>query len=274
MNYQHFYHAGSPADVFKHIVLCVLLEHFKQKAKPFCYIDTHAAYGNYDLIHSKNSEYLLGIDLLKQKSSQQSPHSAIIQDYLSLQENFTQFKGSPQIAEFYLRNEDDMILIEKADEPFDVLKRHFGRNQQAHCHHQDARIALKALLPPKIKRGLVFIDPAYEENNEHEIWLEAIKSALAKFPTACYALWFPIKSINTIQYFYQKIKSRLPDPNMTKIILEFCPLPPDVSLRLNGSGLLLINPPYQFEKTIKPVLKELHSYLAQHPKSHTDLFTL
>jgi len=270
MNYQHFYHAGGHADVFKHLVLCCLLAHFNQKQKPFCYIDTHAGSGEYSLIDEKNVDYLNGINLLKQRLN--NINNDLIKHYYTLQANFHHFKGSPLIAQTYLREQDEMLLIEKALSPYQQLKKVVGNDKRVHLHHIDAQVALKGLLPPKIKRGLVLIDPIYEQPNEHELWLQTIELGLKKFPTACYALWFPIKSKNTLQYFYNKIKKSF--LSVPKIILEFCPLPTDVHLRLNGSGMLVIQPPYQFEQHIKPPLNDLLQLLKQHPTATVSIYNV
>jgi 23S rRNA (adenine2030-N6)-methyltransferase len=272
MNYQHLYHAGGHADVFKHLALSCLLNHFRQKSKPFCYIDTHAGCGEYSLTQGKNTDHLSGINILQQKFSLIKNH--FIKQYAELQKDLSRFKGSPLVAKTYLRNQDEMILIEKADEPFQRLKKIFGRNKQVHLHHLDAHLALKSLLPPNIKRGLVLIDPIYEENNEHELWLKSLENAINKFPTACYALWFPIKSHENIQYFYNKIKLLSVNSHSEKLILEFCPLPTDIHLRLNGSGLLMINPPYQFEQQIQSTLQELIELLKQHPGASINIFKI
>lgn len=260
MNYQHVYHAGNHADVFKHLVLMALIDYYRQKEKPFCVIDTHAGSGKYNLLESNNTEYSNGVGLLSQKSH--TITNELIRHYLLLQNDITQFNGSPFIAKSYLRAHDELILIEKAEKSFQTLKKNLYHYPQIHLHHVSAEIALKSLLPPPIKRGIVFIDPSYEETDEYERWLFQLKNAIQKFSTAAYALWYPIKSKSKIQYFYEKIK-KLTVNSKEKLLLEFCPLPSDVGTRFNGSGILLVNPPFEFEKNFKPVLQQLLTLLKQ-----------
>jgi len=259
MNYQHIYHAGSSADVFKHLTIIALLNCLKQKEKPFCYIDSHAGNGEYDLLRSQNQEWQDGIGQLQKYSAKNN----LLKQYIEYAQDLHHFPGSPRIAQKLLRPQDEMILIEKSDQSYQDLKYLFHHQKQAHLHHNDAYISLSALLPPKIKRGLVFIDPPYEEKNEFDKLIPLLQDAIKKFSTGIYALWYPIKSRLFIQRFYHDLKKQF---NHCEILItEFCPWPDDVAIRLNGSGMIIINPPWELEKTLSPLLKELINILKQHP---------
>jgi len=254
MNYQHLYHAGSHADVFKHLVLMALIEYFAQKDKPFCVIDTHAGNGVYNLTESPNQEWQAGVGKLPQTAAH-----PLLQKYINKTRDFSQFPGSPVIAATNIRPQDELILIEKAEASYQSLRKHFRYNKQVHVHGGDAYQLLLGLLPPKIKRGIMLIDPPYESGDELEKLNDLLTKAIKKFPTGCFALWLPIKSRALVNQFYQSLA-------FEKLICEFCPWPDDIAIRLNGSAMVIINPPYQLEKTLKPALSELLKFLKQDPK--------
>ncbi len=260
MNYQHLYHAGSHADVFKHLTIIALLNCLKQKEKPFCYIDTHAGNGEYGLLHSQNQEWKDGVGLLQQHPVKNS----LLKQYIEYTHDLHHFPGSPKIAQKLLRSQDEMILIERSPESFQALNYLFHHQKRIHLHHSDAYLSLRALLPPKIKRGLILIDPPYEEKNEFDKLIPLLQESLKRFPTGIYAVWFPIKSRLFIQRFYHDLKKQL---NHSEILItEFCPWSDDVAIRLNGSGMIIINPPWKLEKTLSPLLHELINILKKQPK--------
>ena len=280
MNYQHFYHAGNHADVFKHLVLLGLLQKLLEKSKAFCVIDTHAGSGKYAIAlsptplsfsvnnFSQPPEWLTGIGLLQQQAAQIT--DPLLKHYLHFQADLRNFKGSPLLAAQCLRAHDALILIEKADTPYQMLRKLFLDCRNVHIHHITAETALQSLLPPTVRRGLVFIDPPYENLNELEKWPFLLKKAYQKFPTACYALWYPIKARARITQFYRDLQenfflsSRTPTPKIPSILIcECCPWPDDFGIKLNGSGMAIINPPWAFETLITPALENLTTILKQ-----------
>jgi 23S rRNA (adenine2030-N6)-methyltransferase len=259
MNYQHAYHAGNSADVFKHLVLMVLLDYLKQKEKPFCYIDTHAGEGEYDLTRHHSQEWQDGIGRLQQDDFQ----NIILKRYLAYAQSLEHFPGSPRIAKKLLRPQDEMILIEKSLSACTILKALFVHEKKVHIHHADAYQAVNAILPPPVKRGLILIDPPYEEKDEFDKLATLLQKAHLKFPVGMYALWYPIKSRTRLTHFYQAVKKHF---SADILIIEFCPWPDDVALRLNGSGMMIVHPPWQIEHTLSPLLDILLSKLRRHPK--------
>ncbi|MBV9576800.1 MAG: 23S rRNA (adenine(2030)-N(6))-methyltransferase RlmJ, partial [Gammaproteobacteria bacterium] len=177
MNYRHAYHAGSFTDVIKHTILIMLMEALARKESPFCYIDTHAGAGYYNLSAesaAKNKEYLGGIE----KIIQQDNPPPIIKRYLDCihhinnQLTHTQFSslkfypGSPMIARHFLRAHDKIIACELQAQEYQLLKNTFAGDKQVAIHHMDGFLGLKAFLPPQERRGLVLIDPPYENPDE------------------------------------------------------------------------------------------------------------
>lgn len=249
MNYSHHYHAGNSADVFKHVLLSVLIEHLKKKDKPFCYIDTHAGAGLYDL-HSERSlktgEAKSGIlSILKSP-----PYPAEMTTYLKVIEtlnpdqpfpNIRYYPGSPYLVSQWLRPQDQMIVNEGRFVDYSALKNLFHGMSNIACHNRDAYEFLPAVVPPQIKRGLILIDPAYEKAGEEELIMESLLRALEKFSHGIYALWYPIKD-DFHRRFVKKLKNKIQQPcvNIEKTDSDIRSL----SLGLLGSGVLVVNPPF------------------------------
>lgn len=252
MNYRHGYHAGSFSDVFKHIILIQLLRGLLRKEKPFCYIDTHAGAGRYALSSEhmqKTREYRGGI--LKLMDAPYLSFPSLIQEYVEIIKSApypTYYPGSPWIAKTLLRSTDSLILMELHPEEYQILKTNLGYDKRIAIHHQDGFMALKAFLPPKERRGLILIDPSFEQKNEWECILQALKIGLTKFPQGIYAIWYPIKDLKSVQSFINSVM-KLSLPNALKIELNI--YPSDAQLNLIGCGMLIINPPWQFDKELE-----------------------
>jgi 23S rRNA (adenine2030-N6)-methyltransferase len=138
-------------------------------------------------------------------------------------------------------------------------------------HQQDAYQVLKALLPPSIKRGLILIDPPFEQPNEFNQIAETLKLALKKFATGCYSIWYPIKNRDAVRQFHQKIKA-LDLPNV--LVAEMNILPEDSQFQLNGTGMMIINPPYQLQEKLEELLPWLWKVLSVDKQGGYRLFKL
>lgn len=258
MNYRHSYHAGNFADAFKHIVLIALIESLQRKEKGFCFLDTHAGIGCYDLFSStaqKSHEFDTGISKIL---AQPNP-PALIQKYLACVQavNYSHTKklryypGSPSIAHQLLRPQDRMVLTELHAEDFHSLRQIFPQDKQIAVHHQDGYQALKAFLPPPERRGLVLIDPPYEQADEITIVLAALAAALQRWETGVYALWYPIKEYHALERFHAAIKQKITHPALS---IELSVYPENIATHLNGSGMLIVNPPWQLDEALNAVL--------------------
>ncbi len=272
MNYRHIFHAGNFADVFKHVVLSLLLKSLHRKDAPFCYLDTHAGAGRYDLSSAaaqKTGEYRDGIKCLWNNSP--IPELA---DYLAAVhalndgDSLRYYPGSPRVARFFLRPQDRAVLLELQPEECSQLKSEFAGDPQVTVQGQDGYGGLKAYLPPSVRRGLVLIDPPYESDREFEQVIEGLRNAHARWDSGMYALWYPIKSRPPVERFHRMLVAT----GIRKILLlELSPYPEDLAFRLNGCGMVVINPPWKLDEALQSVLPVLLEQMRQHPAGH---FTL
>ncbi len=256
LSYRHAFHAGNFADVHKHSVLCALLQCLLRKDAPFCYQDSHAGVGRYDL-HSteaqKNGEFRLGILRLWQRRSE-LPQA--LQAYLTAIAAFNPpeysaepryYPGSPAIVRHFLRPQDRMILTELHPADFQQLQRLFTTDRQVAVHRLDGYQGLKAFLPPKERRGLVLIDPPFERRDETEQMLTGLRIAHQRWAQGIFALWFPITNRSALSRFYLGLEKT----GIPKILsCEFWLTPPLTARRLNGSCMVIVNPPWQLDATV------------------------
>lgn len=267
MNYRHIYHAGNFADVLKHLVLVLVIQHLKLKPAPFRVIDTHAGIGRYDLTSAaaqKTGEWTGGIGRLL-AAELPAPSAAILAPYLDLVraensgDGLAVYPGSPLLARRLLRPDDRLVANELHPEDGAELEALFQRDRQAKVLHLDGWTALKALLPPKERRGVMLIDPPFEEPGELERMTAGLHEALRRFETGTVILWYPIKALAPIDRFHAALKGLGLDK---LLVVELFIRPPDDGERLNGTGLVVINPPYTLEgqlRTVLPVLSRLLS---------------
>jgi 23S rRNA (adenine2030-N6)-methyltransferase len=273
MNYRHVYHAGNFADVLKHLVLTLVLEYLKQKPSPFRVIDTHAGIGLYDLASveaQKTGEWRHGIGRLLAASDVPASVTAILAPYLSLvrAENapgdLTRYPGSPLLARRLLRTEDRLVANELHPEDCAALRRLFSRDAQTKVLELDAWIALKSLLPPKERRGVVLVDPPFEQPRELDRLLDGLVEATHRFATGIFLLWYPIKDPAPVAAFHRRARG-LDLPKV--LVVEQMIRGADDPQRLNGCGLLIVNAPYALAPALNAVLPFLAPLLAQGPGS-------
>jgi 23S rRNA (adenine2030-N6)-methyltransferase len=161
------------------------------------------------------------------------------------------YPGSPWLARFFIRTEDRMVLSELHPEDIKILKKNMGTDKRIGIHHQDGYVSLKSFLPPKERRGLILIDPPYEKNNEYQELPNQLANALKRFETGVYAVWYPIKSRQQNHLFHQSLQKSIQRPFLTA---ELCIYADDVAGQLNGSGMIIINPPWQIDQELKNIL--------------------
>jgi len=275
MNYRHAFHAGNFADVLKHTVLLGLLDALKAKSTPFCYIDTHAGAGCYDLRDeeaSKTGEHLAGVQrLLAVKNPpvllqryldelRALNREQVSVDEMQAAETISIYPGSPLLASRCMREGDRAQLCELQTDEAHNLRQLMRNDARVAVHQRDGYAALKAFVPPKERRGLVLIDPPFEaQDDEFRIIESALTNAHARWSTGIYAVWYPIKLRQQIMPFHRWFKTR----GIRKVLVTELLLQADTSpVRLNGCGMLLINPPWQFDQQLEQLLPVLQRELA------------
>ncbi|WP_296736168.1 23S rRNA (adenine(2030)-N(6))-methyltransferase RlmJ [Mesorhizobium sp.] len=266
MNYRHAYHAGNFADVVKHAVLCRLVDYLKQKDKAFRVIDTHAGIGRYDLASveaGKTGEWQGGIGRLFEAGLDPKA-AALLQPYLDAVrlENpdggLRRYPGSPLIVRHLLRDQDRLTAIELHPDDAARLKSVFAGDFQVRVIELDGWLALGAHLPPKEKRGLVLIDPPFEEGGEFARLVEGLQKAHRRWPGGTYALWYPIKDRKAVAAF----RTALKEAGIPKLLdIGFDIRPPSGEPSLDGSGLVVVNPPFTLERELRLLLPALHKAL-------------
>src|SRR3954452_7119884 len=213
MNYRHAFHAGGFADVVKHIVLVRILTHLKDKPSAFRVIDSHAGAGRYDLESDegrRGGEWRTGIARIMQARFSETV-LPLLKPYLDIVRAFNPprdlnpYPGSPLIARALLRPQDRMVACEVEPKARKLLIDALRRDTQARVVDLDGWVALPAFVPPKERRGLVLIDPAFEQKDEFEKLGEAFSAAFAKWPTGIYVLWYPAKTRRATDTLVQSV---------------------------------------------------------------------
>lgn len=267
MNYDHGFHAGNFADVHKHAVLSRIVEYLKRKDAAFRVIDTHAGSGFYDLQSdeaSRTGEWIDGIGRLR--SARIVPEAGeLLAPYLSAVSAVNEgdalryYPGSPAVARQLLRRQDRMTLVELHPETAAGLKSRMTGDQQVKVIELDAYLALGAQLPPKEKRGLVLIDPPFEERGEFERLVAALEKAVRRWPGGVYAIWYPIKDHAAVRTF----RAALAASGIPKIVDFWIEMDAQDRPGLHGSGMIVINPPFVLEQEMKVLSPALATALGR-----------
>ncbi|MBP5443269.1 MAG: 23S rRNA (adenine(2030)-N(6))-methyltransferase RlmJ [Treponema sp.] len=283
LSYQHEYHAGNFADVLKHCCLLEILSSLAQKEKPFTIIDTHAG----SSIYSLNDERILktleaenGIEKLLQFTRDRQtplPHSVTL--YLEKETPFIQndnYAGSPELERQFIRENDVLHLVELHPEAYRKLQDNIDsikdKNQSIHIHNSDSFATLNALTPPKIKRGLILCDPSYEDKDDFRKTATALINAHKKWNTAIIAVWYPLltRRQNEINQMTAALETAAKTGNNPCTVYK-CELsiydsdsiPEEMSEQkashMYGSGMFIINPPWQLDSKMNETLGFLKS---------------
>ncbi|MDP1604199.1 MAG: 23S rRNA (adenine(2030)-N(6))-methyltransferase RlmJ [Legionella sp.] len=261
LSYQHGYHAGNFADVVKHLTLTRIMNYMVEKDKPLFYMETHAGRGMYDLKDgqsSKTEEFREGISLLWEKR-QKAP--ALLTPYLDVikslnpSDTLRYYPGSPYLAIAGLRSQDRLCFSELHPREFSYLEQLPDLGQNVSFNHSDGLKELSARLPPIERRGLIFMDPSYEIKDDYKSIPNTIKTALSRFSTGVYCLWYPLVDRRLHDQLIRGLRN-IGSDNVLRI--EFF-LSAKAQAGMNGCGLWVINPPYMLAEEMKSILNFLRT---------------
>ncbi|WP_337266523.1 23S rRNA (adenine(2030)-N(6))-methyltransferase RlmJ [Oryzifoliimicrobium ureilyticus] len=268
MNYRHIYHAGNFADVLKHAVMARLISYMQKKDAAFRVLDTHAGIGLYDLSSEeaqKTGEWREGIGKLL-AAEIPAEAQALLQPYLTAVQALNPgggmrfYPGSPKLTRQLMRPQDRLSAMELHPEDHARLARLFEGDHHVRVTHLDGWLALGAHLPPKERRGLVLVDPPFEEAGEYERMADGVSKAYRRFSGGTYCLWYPIKKSAPLNEFYEALQA-LDIPKM--LCAELIIKSDRGEAGLIGSGLIIVNPPFTLKEELHVLLPVLREVLAQ-----------
>ena len=274
MNYRHHFHAGNYADVFKHVLLRLLLAGMKRKEKGFLYLDTHAGKGRYVLEatsqlpdgREREPEWPAGIGRLWSADNLPPALAEYVEAVRawnlragSAEGELANYPGSPWIAQALLRPQDRSALCELREDEAEALAAEFQFQSGVKVQNLDGYTALRAMLPPAERRALVLIDPPFENAGEFADIRRGLREALRRFPSGVYAIWYPVTERARSDDFLRELRDGLPgEALLPPALVAELQIAADASpVRMKGCGLLVLNPPWQIEKEFKAVLPTL-----------------
>ncbi|MEP3276008.1 MAG: 23S rRNA (adenine(2030)-N(6))-methyltransferase RlmJ [Stappiaceae bacterium] len=267
MNYRHAYHAGNIGDVLKHIVLSLIIEHLKLKPTSFRIIDTHAGIGVYDLTSEeahKTEEWHNGVGKLYPTTFPDeievliAPWRQVIES-LNPGGVLNNYPGSPFVSAHLMRPGDRLLALELHPEDHAKLTKRFSRDKRVKAIHLDGWLALKSFLPPKENRGLVLIDPPFEETDEFGRLAEALRIGTKRWTNGIFAFWYPIKNTRESEAFYDALK----ETGIKKALkLELATGKPHATGTMRASGMIIVNPPWQLKSQMELLLPFLADQLS------------
>lgn len=271
MNYRHIYHAGNFADCLKHTVFSRIITYMQRKDKAFRIVDTHAGPGIYDLSSEeaqKTGEWQDGIGRLleaqwsKKAKELLEPYFSAVQAY-NTDGKLQHYPGSPMLARNLMRQQDRLTLNELHPEDFKSLAKHFAGDIQVKTQEISGWSGLKSNLPPKEKRGILLVDPAFEEKGDFFRMVRGAGEALERFSTGTMCFWYPIKHGLEMKEFNLDMVNVVGHPNtiVTELWVK------DGEKSLNGSGMVIVNPPFTLINELRIILPEMAKILSQGDES-------
>jgi 23S rRNA (adenine2030-N6)-methyltransferase len=263
MNYRHAYHAGNFADVAKHVALVYCLDALKRKDSAFFVLDTHAGRGLYDLDSAeakKSGEAERGVlKLMEAGLGEQSLARYFDAVRADRGRRLTRYPGSPALIGASLRAQDRAIFIELMPAEVRAAERVISSAGRIRIELEDGYAALRALLPPPERRGLVLIDPPYESPEELSRLIEAFGDAYRRWPSGLYLIWYPIRSARQRSAVHARFEAlRIPKMLLADLAIHR----DDAGVGLAGSGLVMVNPPFGADEQLRNAYAAIHAALA------------
>jgi len=277
VNYRHHFHAGNFADVMKHVLLGQLVRALQKKEKGFLYLDTHAGRGAYDLSVAATGDSLArkpewpdGIGRLAGRSDLPAP----VADYVALVKKFDAsrrgagpapvgfYPGSPWFAQQLARPQDRLALNEKHPEECAALASELGWAARVAVHELDGYAAIRAMLPPPERRALVLVDPPFEAAEEYALIASGLADGLRRLAGGVFAVWYPLTERARIDEFFAGLRSMKLPPTL---VAELAIAGDGAAIKMKGCGLVVVNPPWQFDREAAPILTFLAKAMVQAP---------
>ncbi|AWB58004.1 23S rRNA (adenine(2030)-N(6))-methyltransferase RlmJ [Colwellia sp. Arc7-D] len=271
LSYRHAFHAGNFADVLKHSVLTLVLEYMTRKEKGFYYIDSHSGAGMYQLADEyaqKTGEYKDGIaKLIEQQDLPEAiePYIDLVKGLNRDQDELSLYPGSPGIARQFTRRQDSAHLFELHPTDIEHLKEYSQRWNKSHVKQSDGYQGVLGLVPPPNRRGVVLIDPPYELKEDYLKAVRTIVNAYKKFATGTYILWYPIVKRELVEQMQDSfVKSDV--RNLLQV--EYCQQADTQEYGMTGTGLFIVNPPWQLNSQLNEILPYLKTHLGSEESSY------
>ena len=271
LSYRHAFHAGNFADVLKHSVLTLVLEYMTRKEKGFYYIDSHSGAGMYQLADEyahKTGEYKDGIaKLIEQQDLPEAiePYIDLVKGLNREQDELSLYPGSPGIARQFTRRQDSAHLFELHPTDIEHLKEYSQRWNKSHVKQSDGYQGVLGLVPPPNRRGVVLIDPPYELKEDYLKAVRTIVNAYKKFATGTYILWYPIVKRELVEQMQDAfVKSDV--RNLLQV--EYCQHADTQEYGMTGTGLFIVNPPWQLNSQLNEILPYLKTHLGSEESSY------
>ena len=271
LSYRHAFHAGNFADVLKHAVLTNVLEYMTRKDKGYTYIDSHSGAGMYQLTEEyaqKTGEYKQGI--AKLINNDDIPEA--LEEYIALIQSFNQseelklYPGSPAVAKEFSRRQDSAHLFELHSTDINYLTEFCQRWSKSHVKQSDGYQGILSLLPPPSRRGVVLIDPPYELKEDYTKAVKTIISAYKKFATGTYILWYPVVKRELID----KMREQFIASDVKNVLqVEFCMQKDTDAYGMTGTGLYIVNPPWQLTQQLEAIMPYLKDKLGDSQSSYS-----
>ena len=252
LSYLHGFHAGNFADVHKHFTLCCMLQALTRKEKPLCYLETHSGRALYEFNDpqaQKTREFEQGISRLWEHAP--DGLDVYLQTVAAFNDTeLQQYPGSPCIAQHFAREADKLMLMELHPTEAKALKQQFHADKRVAIHNRDGYEGVLSLLPPKPNRGMVLIDPSYEDKQEYDQVVEFLLKASKRWVNGCYAVWYPLLEANR----WKSMKHKLQRSCIRNVLCSEIEVNQSDDGGMYGSGMLIINPPWPLEQRLKEVI--------------------
>ena len=270
LSYRHAFHAGNFADVLKHSVLHYVLSYMNRKEKAYSYIDSHSGAGMYRLTDDyaqKTGEYKQGIE----KLINEEKLPVLLQEYVDLIQSFNDgelaiYPGSPAVAQANMRRQDSAHLFELHKTDHGLLAEFCQRWRKANVNQSDGYKGVNSQLPPPSRRGIVLIDPPYELKDDYVKAINTIIKGYKKFATGTYIVWYPVVK----RHFIDSMEQLFINSDLRNILqVEFCQQPDSDEYGMTGTGLFIVNPPWQLQADLEIALPILKSTIGNDTSSYS-----